>query len=167
MTHEPVPNPIAEPDDVALARFWERCLGSGTLSNRAARPDEVFAFGDHAALADELVELVVAGTKRATVGAVASYVVDDTPMPRVGDLAIVTDGGGVPRAVIRTTEVRVGPLSSVDEAFAWDEGEGERTRSSWLADHAAFFRRTVPEMGVAFDDAMATVFERFEVLYAE
>ena len=37
------------------------------------------------------------------------------------------------------------------------------TRDSWLADHEAFFRRRREE----FDPEMATVFERFEVLYIE
>ena len=30
-------------------------------------------------------------------------------------------------------EVMIKPLSEVDEAFAWDEGEGDRTRDWWLA----------------------------------
>ena len=71
------------------------------------------------------------------------------------------------RAVLRTTEVRIGPLSSVDAAFAWDEGEGGRTRRSWLADHDEYFRRYLPSIGVEFDPDMATVFERFEVLFTE
>ena len=88
-------------------------------------------------------------------------------MPSVGDHWVVTDGAGHPRAVLRTTEVRIGPLSSVDAAFAWDEGEGDRTRASWLADHEAFFRRQLAALGLEFDAGMSTVFERFEVVYTE
>ena len=62
---------------------------------------------------------------------------------------------------------RVGPLSSVDDRFAWDEGEGDRIRGSWLADHERFFRRYLPTIGVEFSADLPTVFERFEVLYAE
>ncbi len=69
--------------------------------------------------------------------------------------------------MLRTTEVRVGPLSSVDDAFAWDEGEGDRTRASWFAGHEAFFRRYLPTIGIEFDPQMPTVFERFDVVYTE
>ena len=34
---------------------------------------------------------------------------------------------GVHGSFWRTTEVTIKPLSQVDEAFAWDEGEGDRT----------------------------------------
>jgi uncharacterized protein YhfF len=50
---------------------------------------------------------------------------------------------------------------------AWDEGEGGRTREWWLAAHQEFFRRYLPTIGADFDPAVATVFERFEVLFAE
>jgi uncharacterized protein YhfF len=63
--------------------------------------------------------------------------------------------------------VRIGPLSSVDDSFAWDEGEGERTRQSWLRDHEEFFRRQHLDGGATFDPDMPIVFERFEVLYTE
>jgi hypothetical protein len=63
--------------------------------------------------------------------------------------------------------MRIGPLSSVDAAFAWDEGEGDRTLVSWLHDHEAFFRRFLPTIGLQFDPDMPTVFERFDVLYSE
>ncbi len=69
--------------------------------------------------------------------------------------------------MIRTTEVRVGPLSSVDEAFAWDEGEGDRTRASWLVDHTAYFTRSHAVLGVPFHPDIPVAFERFEVAYQE
>ena len=69
--------------------------------------------------------------------------------------------------MIRITEVRVGPLSSVDDQFAYDEGEGDRTRTYWLAAHTEFFRRVLTGLGIDFDNDMATIFQRFEVLYQE
>lgn len=49
---------------------------------------------------------------------------DRDPMPKPGDLVIMVDGEGYPQFIWRTTEVTIKPLSQVDEAFAWDEGEG-------------------------------------------
>jgi len=44
--------------------------------------------------------------------------------PRPGDFVMMLDGEGRPRFIWRTTEIKIKPLSEVDEAFAWDEGEG-------------------------------------------
>ena len=108
-------------------------------------------FGDNQELADELIALVVHGHKRATAAALADYEIDKASPPRPGQLSVATDGRGKARAVLRTTDVRVGPLSSVDDAFAWDEGEGDRTRASWIEDHENFFLRYLPTIGVEFD----------------
>ena len=150
-----------------MAEFWARGQTAGAI-----RPDQpptpiVERFGDSAALADELLDLVLHGPKRATAGSVAAFEHEGAPLPAVGDLWIAADSSGRPRALLRTKEVRVGPLSSVDDAFAWDEGEGDRTRATWLADHEAYFRRELPSLGLEFDPEMATVFERFEVVYTE
>jgi uncharacterized protein YhfF len=48
------------------------------------------------------------------------------PIPKPGDFVMMLDGEGRPRFIWRTTEVTIKPLSQVDEAFAWDEGEGDR-----------------------------------------
>ena len=136
-------------------------------SIRALIPSTVEPFGDSQELANELIGLVVAGPKRATAAALADFELEGLELPVLGGLSIATDGQGTARAVLRTTDVRVGPLSSVDDSFAWDEGEGDRTRRSWLDDHERFFRRYLPSIGIEFDPDMATVFERFEVVYSE
>ncbi|MDH5522157.1 MAG: hypothetical protein OEZ14_16675, partial [Acidimicrobiia bacterium] len=65
------------------------------------------------------------------------------------------------------THVRVGSLSSVDDRFAYDEGEGDRTREYWLDAHTNYFQRVLPELGIDFDADMATIFQRFDVPYQE
>jgi uncharacterized protein YhfF len=54
------------------------------------------------------------------------------PIPKPGDFVMMLHGEGHPRFIWRTTEVTIKPLSQVDEAFAWDEDEGDRTREWWL-----------------------------------
>ncbi|WP_377645525.1 ASCH domain-containing protein [Oryzobacter terrae] len=125
----------------------------------------VEAFGDGPALADELVGLVTHGPKRATAGLVAAYAHDGDPLGRVGSHWVACDGAGQPRAVLRTTELRVGPLSSVDERFAWDEGEDDRTLRSWRHHHDRFFRRECERIGIPFSDDLEVCFERFRVVW--
>ena len=50
-------------------------------------------------------------------------------------------------------------------SFAWDEGEGDRTRASWLAAHRAIFGRYADRSGFNLHDDTETVFERFEVVW--
>jgi len=80
----------------------------------------------------------------------------------VGDYWVACDGSGLPAAVIRTTDIRVGPLSSVDHQFAWDEGEGDRSR--WLDAHTRCFARAYAAMGREMHPDIEVVFERFELL---
>ena len=159
--------PIPPIDIQQVAEFWKRFTARGIIDPSTPLPSIVEPFGDSAELADELIALVVDGPKRATAGALADYEHEHLPLPATGRLSIATDGHGRARAVIRTTDVRVGPLSSVDDEFAWDEGEGDRTRSSWLDEHERFFRRNLAILEIEFDPDMPTVFERFEVLYSE
>jgi hypothetical protein len=56
--------------------------------------------------------------------------------------------------------VTIKPLSQVDEAFAWDEGEGDRTREWWLDAHRRYFPREATHEGFEIDDEILTVFER-------
>jgi uncharacterized protein YhfF len=153
----------AMPEDVAA--FWASYVA---VTGVRGEPLEAFAFGDSAEMADDLADLVLAGIKRATAGAAAEYsagAATGGAQPQVGDHSVVLRGDGTPVAVIRTTDVRMGPLSSVDEQFAWDEGEGERTRDWWLAAHRRYFRRTFAAHGWEYDDDLEVGFERFVVVW--
>jgi len=78
---------------------------------------------------------------------------------------MMLDGERRPRFIWRTTEVAIKPLSEVDEPFAWDEGEGDRTRDWWLHAHRRYFARQASREGFEFDDDVLTVFDRFEVVW--
>ena len=141
--------------------FWRGFAEATGVSG----PYSVLVFGDSAAMATELAELVRGGRKRATAGRLLAYEAEGEPLPVVGGWMVLVDGTATPVAVCRTTDVRVGALASVDDAFAWDEGEGDRTRESWLADHRAFFAREAAHEGWPMDDAIDVVFERFTVVW--
>lgn len=122
-----------------------------------------YAFGDSEQMADNLLNCVLHGPKRATAGLLAEFEAEGEPLPAVGSHWGLLDGRGVPQAVVETTDVRVGPVVSVDPAFAWEEGENDRTRAGWLDAHRTFFRR----QGVEDPDGEPCVFERFRVIWPE
>ena len=125
----------------------------------------VASFGDSPEMATELADLVMAGVKRATASLARDYGSGREPMPKPGDYVMALDGKGHPRLIWRTTEITITPLSQVDEAYTWDEGEGDRTRDWWLAAHRRYFTRQASRDGFKFDDDILTVFERFEVVW--
>jgi uncharacterized protein YhfF len=153
----------AEPDRDAARRIWAAYLQVHPEHGDDDPPSE--RFGDSAALADELLGLVLHGPKRATAEAVASFVHAGEPLPRIGGHWIVHDTAGAPRAVLRSVDLRLGPLDSVDAQFARDEGEDDRTRESWLREHRRYFQRVLPRMGVDYHDQVEVVFERFRVVW--
>ncbi len=156
--------PVDPLDRAAAARMWADYVGAAPSLPVLSEP-VVEWFGDSPGLADELIAFVLSGTKRATAGLVAEYVAEGEALPRVGDHWVVCDGSGAPRVVLRTTELRVGPVSSVDERFAWDEGEYERTLESWLRNHRAYWRRSCERIGIDFSDDLEVCFERFRVVW--
>ena len=162
---EATPEPEASHGAVSIDRAAGLAMWEDYAASRTGLPDEgeppVECFGDSAALADELIAFVTDGPKRATAGLVAAYAADGEPLPRVGSHWVACGGDGQPRVVLRTRELRVGPLSSVDAQFAWDEGEYDRTLESWLDGHRRFFRRECERIGIEYSDELEVVFERF------
>ena len=113
-----------------------------------------FAFGDGPALADELLELVMKGVKTATCST------EDEPNTSTpGERWIVLDGSGEPRCVIETTEVTYRRYTEVDAAFAYEEGEGDRSLAYWRSGHRVYFGR----MGRFIEDMMLMC-ERFRLV---
>ena len=100
-------------------------------------------FCDNRVDADELAELVRAGTKRATAGSLWAYEAVDEPLPQAGDLCVITDWDGQAACVIRTLSVDIVPFDEVSPEFAAMEGEGEATapwstgvEDTWPSSHA-------------------------------
>ena len=139
----------------------------------AARPDiagpedaySAWHFCDNQADADELVELVLDGRKRATAGALWSYEAEDEPVPQAGDFSVVTDWSGAARGIIRTVTVEVVAFDAVSEEFAAAEGEGDGSLGFWREAHRAAFSRELEGSGRSPQPDMPVVCERFEVVF--
>ncbi len=151
-----------KPRSPEVEAFWE--------SFRQARgvPQQLYdvcRFGSSPEMGDELLALVLKGPKRATACLLRDVEQGGETMAHVGGHVVVLDGRDRPRAIWRTRTVEVKPLADVDDAFAWDEGEGDRTRHDWLAMHVRYFTARAKDEGFAFDSAMAAVFERFTLVW--
>jgi uncharacterized protein YhfF len=155
----------------AVEAFWELARFHAKLNSAPTYfgpttlevvPPPAWAFGDSAEEADELLQLVLNGTKTATAGALWDYEAEGEALPEVGSLSILLDGRGHPRALINTTHVAVVPFDEVDEEHARLEGEGDRSLAHWRGAHERFFGRTCSR---GFEQDMPVVLERFAVVY--
>jgi len=166
-------NPATGSGPDEIEQFWELARNRARtnpvpgyfppLGDEAVAPP-AWAFGATAEQADALLALVLDGTKTATAGAQWDYEADGEVLPAVGDLSIVLDGRGHPRALIEVRRVEVVPFADVDAEHARLEGEGDLTLAYWREVHRTFFtEHAVHDRG--FDEQMPIVLERFRVLY--
>ena len=128
-------------------------------------PYSAWHFCDNKSDADELAELVLAGTKRATAGALWSYEAEGEDLPQVGEFSVITDWDGRARCVILVSSVEVVAFADVTEEFAATEGEGDGSLDYWRRVHLAAFSRELEGLGRAVEPDMPVVCERFEVVF--
>lgn len=114
--------------------------------------------------ANKLLNLVLEGKKRATSSSYPGYLVDNEPIPKPGDMSVITDWDGNPRCVIKTTKVQIIPFNEITFDLAGLEGEDENLQS-WRTKHEAFFLEEGKEVGYTFTPDMKVVFEQFEVIH--
>ena len=147
-----------------VASFWQSFAHS-----RAEDPDphflEAFHFDDNEQSANELAQLVLDGKKQATAALVWSFEAASAPLPKTGDLSVVTNWAGAPLCVIQTLGVDVVAFSEVSEEFAATEGEGDGSLLYWRQAHWAYFERQCRRIGRTPDPGMDVVCERFGVVF--
>jgi uncharacterized protein YhfF len=142
--------------------YWERFRKeSGTTKSFV----DAWSFGDNPELADELLKLVLAGKKTGTATLVIEMEMKGEKMPKVGDYNVLLNGKGEPAGVIRTTSVVVKPFNEVGEAFAYSEGEDDRTLESWRREHWKYWTRVGRKLGFEMKEDLLVVCENFELVY--
>lgn len=145
-----------------LTTFW-----ADARSAHPSLPEDLppaWAFGATPEHADGLLALVLEGTKTGTAGALWDYQAEGEDVPAAGDLSIILDGAGAPRAVLEVTEVRTVPFDEVSEEHAHSEGEGDRSLADWRRIHEEFWR----DYGArGFSPDMPVVCERFRLVHPD
>lgn len=177
MSHDehdaPDAHTVQEAQQAAVAAYWETArkrvrlsgleLFVGTQGAGLVQPP-AWSFGSDPQEADSLLELVLAGRKTATASAQAPYLAQDVPVPVPGDLSIILDGNGRPRALIVTTDIQIVPFREVGEEHATAEGEGDLSLAHWRRVHERFLTEELAQVDASFGPDTAVVCERFRLL---
>jgi uncharacterized protein YhfF len=144
--------------------FWNSFAASREV-DPTPRFFEAFHFDDNEPSANELANLVLSATKRASAGLAWSFETAAMPLPRAGDLSVVTNWAGEPLCVIETRQVDIVPFEEVTVDFAATEGEGDGSLAYWKQAHWSYFGRECKRIGRELSARMPVVCERFEVVY--
>ena len=142
-------------------QMWERFNSSSDTETEYLS----WCFCDNEKDANELVNLVLVGKKKATSSAYELYEKENEAIPKLGAYSVITDWSGKAHCVIKTTKVDVIPFNEVSEEFAYKEGEGDLSLEYWKRVHWDCFERELELSGLSASEAMLVVCEEFELVY--
>jgi uncharacterized protein YhfF len=145
----------------AAQTAWRRC--AATLGTPADQPVRVRRFGDAAQTTDWINSLILSGEKTITALTPWAYEGKPAQRPFEGGYSVMTDAAGVPRAVLRTTQLRTMPFAAVTEEYSQYEGKPVRPIAEWQRVHRDYFTRILQPLGRSWSPDMPVTLERFEV----
>ena len=122
---------------------------------------EAWKFGE---AADALADLVVRGIKTATSSSYLKYLAEGEKVPEAGDHSIILNSKDEAVCIIETIRVDILPFKEVDEAFAYLEGEDDRSLASWRRVHEAFFTKELKRINEEFNEDIPVVCEVFRLI---
>lgn len=150
-------------NEKAVKAYWAKFL-----SDTGRDKDTAYYFcgymGPTKEIADLLLSYILSGRKRATTSSLTAYQKSDEPLPKAGDLSIVTDWDGTPKCVIETTAVTILPFCNVTFDICSREGEDD-ILETWQNTHFKIFTEEGKEAGYVFTFDTPVVFEDFKVIY--
>lgn len=162
MTDQRIDADATEPEYGLVAVMWAE-YSEGRLDGGGGELPLRIGFLDGPAVdADEALATVFTNGLRARATTAASYLDFEEELPAVGDFLALCDSSGMPVAIVRTTDVQVGPLSSVPDWFV--EARLAESPGAWQQGQ----RRTWADGGdgeVPWSEGDDVVYERFEVVW--
>lgn len=149
----------------ATDRFWRHYLDSADAIAGAERwLFDVRRFGVDEHGADDLALLVSRGIKTACCELQWAYAARHTPVPQTGALSIIENGRDQPVCLVQITELVVRPFREVDQRFAYDNAEWDRSLKTWRIEYWQRFSDACAAIGREADHRMPLVCQRFRVL---
>ena len=145
--------------------FWQSYISSLPKGALLPADYQVWCFGNNKEMAEELGLLAKAGIKTATCSLLWEHELGGEKTPEVGQINLVTDWDDHPLCILETTWVSILRFDEVDERFAFDEGEGDRSLNYWREAHWRYFSKICASIGRQFSIGMPLICERFRLLY--
>ncbi len=147
-----------------VTAFWGRFAATGSveLHNKLLGTEY---FGDNEKDANELAQLVLAGSKKATAPLLWSYQFDRQPVPQPGSLTVVVNWNGEPQCVVQTARVDIAAYGDVSAEFAAIEGEGDGSLRYWREVHWPYYQRECARIGKTAAQEMPVICHQFSTVF--
>jgi uncharacterized protein YhfF len=113
-----------------IEQYWQFYLDTTFNASSNNENYEEHQFGDSAALADELGNLILKGVKTATCSALWEWEAEGSELPKICSKTIALEGNDRSLCIIETTEVSIRAFNKMDAQFAYEEGEDELPSST-------------------------------------
>lgn len=153
-------------EHASVKKMWSDYLGSiGEFQETTDLTYQSWYFCDNEQDANELVELVLEGTKQGTASLHRLYELENERVPEPGDHSVLTDWDGNAKCIIRDIKVTIIPFREFSEGLALIEGEGDKSLEYWRRAHLKVFKADAEAAGFEFTEDLLVVFEQFEVIY--
>lgn len=127
---------------------------------------EFLTFGQTESAANKSAALVLEGLKTAKTTLLLEYQEEKKSIPTKGDYAIILDGRHQAIGVVQILKVRVIPFDEVTDEIAYEEGEGDRTLSTWREFYQLYFQQQCKANQHSFSTKIEVVCIQFELVYA-
>lgn len=150
----------------SITALWTSFVNDHPEYSNASEPQADY-FGDTEEVADTCGELVLRGQKRSTSHSLIGLQKRGEPLPKIGDLSIVTNYHGYALCIIRTVKVRLKPFFGVTAEDARLEGEGDGSLEYWKRVHWEYYTRELEPYGKVPLQSMIVVCEEFEKIYEQ
>lgn len=124
-----------------------------------------YYFCDNEKDANECAELVRISIKQATTHSLKGLQIQEEKLPAIGDIAIVTDWHGIPKAIIKTVKVEIIKFKDITPEYAFIEGEGDRSLTHWQNVHWDYYTRELSDHSLKPSEDMELVCEYFETIW--
>ncbi|GAA4795375.1 ASCH domain-containing protein [Olivibacter ginsenosidimutans] len=144
--------------------FWKEFQNEMPEYSGVETPPSYY-FCDNEKDADECAELVSEGIKQATTHSLPGLQINEEKLPAIGDMAIVTDWDGIPKAITKTVKVQLVKFKDITAEYAFIEGEGDRSLSYWQKVHWDYYTRELSDHGLQPSENMELVCEYFETIW--
>jgi uncharacterized protein YhfF len=147
-----------------IEAFWLEYQRAGSVQVEGF---SATAFGHTRAVADELAALILSGDKRAHATLERDFEADGDDLPRPGEHVVVLDGRGTPQAIVRLTHVERRYFNDIDDEFAFECGEGDRTLAWWLVAYRQEFAERAEAQGFQVGEKAVLILEYFELVWPQ
>lgn len=157
---------MKEEIDISVVELWEE-FGYYNSEFKNQPLPEIMYFCDNKKDADECAQLVADGIKQATSTSLWWYETNEHPLPRTGNIYIITNWEGRATAIIKTSQVEKVPFNEIKEEYAQIEGEGDKSLEYWKKVHWDYYSREMKKMGQMPTEEMIIVCEHFKTIWTK